>query len=93
MNIDIKRFGLAWGLTGALLYIGCAVVMMAAGKQGLIFFFDSLFHGIDISPILRTNMPFWEMVLGTLETFIFSWLIGAAIASIYNMSMRGGKVG
>ena len=91
MNIDIKRFGLAWGLTGALLYVVCVVIMMTAGKQGVIFFFDSLFHGIDVSPILRTDMPFWEMALGVVETFVFSWLIGAVIASIYNMSLRGGK--
>lgn len=91
MSIDIKRFGLAWGLTGALLYVGCAFVMMTAGKESVVFFFNSLFHGVDIAPILRTNMPWWEMVLGILETFVFSWLVGATIAGIYNMSMRTGK--
>lgn len=91
MSIDIKRFGLAWGVTGALLYVGCALIMMTAGKESVVFFFNSLFHGVDIAPILQTHMPWWEMVLGVVETFIFSWLIGAAIASIYNLSLTAGN--
>lgn len=92
-SIDIKRFGLAWGITGALLYVGCAFIMMTAGRDGVVFFFNSLFHGVDFAPVLRTDMPWWEMVLGILETFIFAWLVGAAIASIYSVSMRAGKRG
>ncbi len=92
-SIDIKRFGLAWGITGALLYVGCAFIMMTAGRDGVVFFFNSLFHGVDFAAVLRTDMPWWEMVLGILETFIFGWLVGATIASVYNISMRTGKHG
>jgi hypothetical protein len=90
MSIDIKRFGLAWGVVGAFLYIGCAFIMMTAGKENVVFFFNSLFHGVDVAPILRTDMPFWEMILGAFETFVFSWLVGASIASIYNASLKTG---
>ena len=93
MSIDIKRFGLAWGVVGALLYLGCAFIMMTAGKNSVVFFLNSLFHGLDVAPILRTEMPVWEMILGVLESFVFSWLVGAAIASIYNASMRIGQRG
>ena len=92
-SIDIKRFGLAWGITSALLYVGCAFIMMTAGRDGVVFFFNSLFHGVDFAAVLRTDMPLWKMGLGILETFIFGWLVGAAIASIYNVSMKTGKYG
>jgi hypothetical protein len=46
-------------------------------------------YGVDITPILRTLMPWWEMGIGVFETFVFSWLIGAVIASIYNWSLTG----
>lgn len=92
-SIDIKRFGLAWGITGSLLYVGCAFIMMIAGKESIVFFFNSLMHGVDVAPILRTDMPWWEMALGVLETFVFSWLVGAAIACIYNVSMRANRRG
>jgi len=94
MSIAIKRFGLAWGVAGTLLYLGCVFIMMAAGKDSVVFFFNSLFHGLDVAPNLRTEMPVWEMILGALKVFVFSWLVGAAaIASIYNASMRIGQHG
>lgn len=86
--IDIKKFGLAWGLTGALIYMGCVLLMMAAGPESVIFLFNSLFHGMDIAPILRTDMPVWEMLIGIVETFVFSWIVGATIAAIYNFGMK-----
>lgn len=60
MSIGIKRFGLAWGLTGALLYVGCAFIVMAADKEGVVFFFNSIFHGVNFAPVLRTDKPWWE---------------------------------
>ena len=83
-SIDIKRFGMACGLTAALLYLGCVFVMWSVGKDGSILFFNSLLHGIDVTSIIRTDMPWWEMLMGIVEIFIVCWLIGAAIASIYN---------
>jgi hypothetical protein len=62
--------------------------MMAAGREGVIFLVNSLFHGVDVTPILRTDMPVWEMFIGILETFVFSWIVGATIAAIYNFGMK-----
>lgn len=58
--------------------------MWSVGREGSIFFFNSLLHGIDVTSIIRTDMPWWEMVMGLVETFILGWLTGAAIAAIYN---------
>ena len=90
-TIDFKRFGMAWGVTSALLYLGCVFVMWAAGKEAGVRFFNSLMHGIDVAPIIRTDMPWWEMGMGLVEIFILGWLIGAAVAAIYNFGLGNDK--
>lgn len=89
--INIKRFGFAFGSTFALLYLGCVFVMAIAGKEKTIFFFNSLMHGIDVTSIIRMNMPFTEMIMGVIEIFILGWLTGATIVSIYNFTCREKK--
>lgn len=87
-SINIRKFGLAFGTTFALFYLGCVMVMASVSREAAVFFFNSLFHGVDVSSILRTDMPVWEMITGLVETFILGWLIGAAIASIYNYGVK-----
>ena len=82
--INIRKFGFAWGVTGVILYFSCVVVMVAAGREGTIFLFNSLMHGIDFSYIMRMDMPLGEMLFGMAETFILCWLMGATMASVYN---------
>ena len=90
-TIDIKRFGFAWGVTAALLYLGCVFVMAILGKEGSIDFFNRLLHGIDVTTIIRMDMPVSEMFTGLVETFILAWLVGATIASLYNLTLRSPK--
>ena len=85
--INVKKFGLAWGTTSALLYIGCAVVMAVLGREATVFLFNSMMHGVDVSSIIRMDVPLGEMALGIVQVFILGWLIGATIASIYNFSL------
>lgn len=86
MNIiNVKKMGLAFGVTGALLYLGCIIVMATVGREGSIKFFNTLIHGVDFSSVVRMNIPVWEAVIGIFEAFIFSWLIGACIAGVYNI--------
>ncbi|HQU92013.1 MAG TPA: DUF5676 family membrane protein [Pyrinomonadaceae bacterium] len=87
-KIDVKRFGFAVGSTVALLYLGCVVVLMVAGHETAVRFGNSLLHGLDISGIIRTDVPLLEALFGLIETFVIAWLSGASIASIYNASMR-----
>jgi hypothetical protein len=87
-NINIKRFGLAFGVTGAILYIGCIILMLVLGHDGTVSFFNSLLHGFDTSSIVRMDIPIWEALIGIIETFILSWFVGACIASVYNFSMK-----
>lgn len=83
--INVKKLGLAFGLTGALLYIGCILVMATVGHEGTVKFFNSLLHGLDVSSVVRMNVPFWEACIGIVETFILGWLIGACIGGLYNV--------
>ncbi len=85
--INIRRFEMACGVTFALLYLGCVLVMWTVGKEASILFFNSLMHGIDVTSIIRTHMPWWEMVMGVVEIFVLGRLTGATIASIYNFGL------
>jgi len=80
--------GFATGLTGALLYLGCMIVMLTAGKEGSIKFFNNLLHGLDTSNIIRMDVPLLEAFFGIIQTFILGWLLGACIAAIYNVQIN-----
>lgn len=83
-TLSIKRFGFALGAVSALLYLGCMFVMLTVPKEAVIRFFNSLMHGVDVSPIMRWDMPWWEAIIGVLEVFILGWLVGATVAMFYN---------
>ncbi len=87
-RINVKKFGFALGLTGALLYAGCMIVMATAGQEGSIAFFNSLLHGLDTTNIIRMDVPLWEALIGIVQTFIVAWLIGALIAAFYNAQLK-----
>jgi hypothetical protein len=83
-KLSIKKFGLAFGITGALLYLGCSLLMAILGRGGTVKIFNSLLHGLDTASIIRMNIPWWEELLGLAGTFVICWLTGSCIAAIYN---------
>ncbi len=87
-RINVKKLGFAIGLTGALLYLGCMIVMKTAGQEGTIKFFNSLLHGLDTTNIIRMDVPLWEVLLGIIQIFILGWLTGACIAAVYNAQIE-----
>lgn len=87
-RIAVKKFGFAFGLTSALLYLGCMIVMWTAGRDGTISFFNSLLHGLDTTNIIRMDVPLWEALMGIIQTFILGWLTGALIAAFYNAQQK-----
>lgn len=87
-HINVKKLGLAFGFTAALLYLGCALVMFTAGHDGTVIFFNSLLHGIDVSSIVRMKISLVEEILGLVQTFVLGWLVGASVAAIYNVSFK-----
>ncbi|MFT5824238.1 MAG: hypothetical protein ACI8ZM_005504 [Crocinitomix sp.] len=89
-NISYKRLGVAFGLTGAIFYLGCMILMVAVGKSGTVAFFNSVLHGLDIEPIIKMNVHFLHAAIGLVLTFILGWISGASVAGFYNAS---GKIG
>lgn len=87
-SINVKKFGFALGLTVALLYLGCMIVMLSAGQEGSIKFFNSLLHGLETRSIIRMDVSLWEALLGIIQTFIIGWLTGACIAAFYNAQIK-----
>lgn len=87
-KLDIRRMGIAFGLTGALLYLGCIIVMATVGREGTIKFFNSLFHGVDSSGIISMDTSLCEGGMGLVQTLIIGWLIGACVAGFYNVTLK-----
>jgi len=86
-TINAKKFGFAVGLTMALFYLGCTMVMATVGYDGTVKFFNSLLHGLDVTNIVRMDVSLGEAAIGLIETFIIGWLIGACIAAFYNLTV------
>ena len=84
--INARRFGVAVGSTGVLFYLACILTMSTAPRDKAILFFNSLLHGIDVTPILREHVPIGEVLLGIVSTFVLGWFAGALIAGFYNLS-------
>lgn len=80
-----KRLGFAFAATSALLYLGCVFVMLTVPQDAAIRFFNSVMHGVDVTSIVRWDMPWSEMTIGVLEVFILGWLVGATVAVLYNV--------
>ena len=54
-RIHAKSLGIAFGLTGAFLYLGCILLMIAVGNGAIVTFFNSILHGLDVSTSLKKN--------------------------------------
>lgn len=86
--LSVTRFGFALAMASALFYVACTVVMMTVPQEVAIRFFNSVMHGVDVTSITRWDMPWSEMVVGVLETFILGWLFGAITAVFYNVGLN-----
>ncbi|WP_069132255.1 DUF5676 family membrane protein [Rhodohalobacter halophilus] len=84
-KLNVKKLGLAFGSTASLLYLGCVLLMLSVGQEGTVAFFNTLLHGFDTSAVIRMDIPWWEALMGIVQTFILGWLTGALVAAIYNI--------
>jgi hypothetical protein len=62
--------------------------MVTVPKETAVTFFNSLLHGINVEPILKTSVPLGQVALGLVTTFILGWFAGVLIAGIYNLSLH-----
>lgn len=89
--ISARRLGVAFGGTGVIFYLACILTMSTAPRDKAILFFNSLLHGIDVTPILREHVPLPEVLLGIVSTFVLGWFAGALIAGFYNLGSRSSR--
>ena len=52
-KLSIPRFGFAVAVACTIAYAGCVFVMMTVPQETAIRFFNSLMHGVDVTPIMR----------------------------------------
>jgi len=83
-KINVKKIGIASGITGMIFYLGCVLIMSLLGKEVFVKIANLLFHGTDFTSIARMNIPVFESILGLFVSFIFWGAIGYIIATIYN---------
>jgi hypothetical protein len=83
-TLNPRRLGLAFGLTGVVFYLACILTMCTAPHDKQVVFFNSLLHGLDVAPVLRTSVPPGEVALGIISTFVLAWFAGAMVAGFYN---------
>lgn len=91
LYLNPKYLGLAFGATGVLFYLGCMLTMATVSHDKSVVFFNSLLHGLDVGPILKSSVPDSQVVLGLATIFILCWLGGVLIAGIYNLGVQLGK--
>ncbi len=87
-NLRVKQFGIAAGITTALLSLVCAILIMLLGREGTIIFSNNIFHGLDVSLIVSDKITFWQVLLGLIETFVIGLLIGVGLAFFYNLMSK-----
>lgn len=84
IQLNQKKFALATGFTSVVIYLGCFLLMPILGERSLVQLSNFIFHGMDFTSIIRTEIPLWETLLGGLVSFIFWLFIGFLIAFFYN---------
>jgi hypothetical protein len=83
-QINVKKFALASGFTGAIIYLTCFIIMSLLPKETLIKLANLIFHGIDFSEDIRMNIPIAETLLGIIASFIIWGIVGYLLGFIYN---------
>ena len=88
MKLHAKKFSIAVGIAGVVFYLGCILIMLALGQKGTVYFFNSLFHGLDVSSILQMSYPVSQIFTGILFTFVLGGLAGFSVAKVYNWQLK-----
>lgn len=83
-KLNNRKFAIASGLTSLVIYLGCFLIMTILGKEFIVKLSNLLFHGMDFTNIIRTEIPIIETLIGAIASFVFWGLIGYQLALIYN---------
>lgn len=95
--INIRKMGLALGLTMVVLRIGCIILFSVVSHDQAVSFLRTLLCGVDVSPILLSEgMTVQDIIFSLIQVFVLGWLVGSLFASFYNLQTccskkEGGK--
>jgi hypothetical protein len=85
-RLRMLRCGLAGGVVSLVFYGGCLMTMATVSRDRAVMFFNSLLHGLDLGPIIRTSVPVGEVLLGAGSIFVLGWFAGAFFAIVHNLA-------
>lgn len=88
LNPKVVSFSLAF--VSGIVYILCAIFFTIA-PQTTLNISKYMFHGIDITKIANTPIPWSDTIIGFIEIVMFSLILGWLFATIYNKINRGKK--
>ena len=88
LRLSPIRLGLSFGATGVVFSLACMLTMAIVPHAQALVLYNSMLHGFDITPILRSSVPIGEAALGMIATFIGGGLAGSLIAGFYNLGLR-----
>jgi hypothetical protein len=91
-NLQQNKFAIASGVASVVVYLGCFLVMQLLGKESLVKLSNLLFHGMDFSTIIRTDISLGETLLGAFASFVFWGGIGYILAFVYNFFTYPGNL-
>ncbi len=57
-HLNPQSLGIVFGTTSVLFHVGCMISMATAPHEAAVVFFNSLLHGLNVEPILKTGIPF-----------------------------------
>ncbi len=79
-------FAVAMTTTAGIAYIICAVFVILSPVK-TINFFNNLFHGIDLTKIIKPSLSFGSVITGFLELIIFIFLMALIFSFLYNLCL------
>lgn len=82
-KLNEKKVAFSLAGTSGVIYVICAI-LVAISPVGTVKVFGYLFHGIDVSKIMRESVTFMGTVIGLIEIIILGAVVGYIFAMIYN---------
>lgn len=82
--MDKKVVALSLGVTASIVYIICLALVAILPLQTIVTYTNYMVHGLDVSSIAAKNITFFGAIIGFIEVFLTSAIIGYIFATVYN---------
>lgn len=82
--MDKKVVALSLGITTSIVYIICLALVAILPLQTIVAYTNYMVHGLDVSSIAAKNITFFGAIIGLVEAFLTSAIIGYIFAMVYS---------